>query len=142
MRPGWFTGPCEDAGPLHEIAAGTRADPALLSRYGNPDRPEYIPIDIAMDLDAMSGGDRILRAWAEMRGYRLERDEKGVATENMTRHVGAVGRESGELIKEMCDAVSDGTVTPAEAARIENEAEHVVDEIQNLQRDCRTIRAA
>jgi hypothetical protein len=132
---------CEDAGSLKEIARNTRCDDTALSRYGNPERSEFIPLDIAMDLDALSGGDRILRAWAERRGYELVRDEKGVAVEDMTRHIGAVGIESGELISEMCNAVSDGKVTPREAEAIERRAEDVKDNISLLQDDCRRIRA-
>jgi hypothetical protein len=132
---------CEDAGPLHEIAACTRSDPSQLSRYGNPEKSEFIPLDVAMDLDALSGGDRLLRAWAELRGYELLRDERGVKVEDMTRHIGAVGIESGELISEMCNAVADGKVTNREAEAIESRAEDVKDNITLLQADCRRIRA-
>src|SRR5690242_10095752 len=98
---------CEDCGSLASIAEYTRVDPALLSRYGNPDRTEFPPIDVCLDVDALSGGDRLLRAWAELRGYALQRDERGVEVEDMNRHIGEVGRESGQLIAEMCDAISD-----------------------------------
>lgn len=133
---------CEDAGPLHSIAVHTRVDPARLSMYGNPERQEFIPLDVAMDLDALSGGDRILRAWAEARGFDLMRDERGVAVEDMHRHVGAVGKETGELISEMCTAVADGKVSPVEASRIEAEAEQVIDNVRLLQGDMRRVRAA
>jgi hypothetical protein len=132
---------CEDAGPLHEIAANTRADTAQLSRYGNAERSEFIPLDIAMDLDALSGGDRILRAWAELRGYELMRDEKGVAIEDMTRHIGAVGVEAGELISEMCNAIADSRVTPREAEAIERRADDVIDNVTLLKGDMRRVRA-
>lgn len=132
---------CEDAGPLHEIAACTRSDPSQLSRYGNPEKSEFIPLDVAMDLDALSGGDRILRAWAELRGFELVRDEKGVAVEEMARHIGAVGVETGELISEMCNAISDGNVTPREAEAVERRASDVEDNIALLRADCRRIRA-
>lgn len=133
---------CEDAGPLHTIAEHTRVDPARLSLYGNPARPEFIPLDVAMDLDALSGGDRILRAWAEARGYELHREERGVAVEDMHRHVGAVGKETGELISTMCTAVADGRVTPHEAAHIEDEADQAIDNIRLLKEDMRRLRAA
>lgn len=132
---------CEDAGPLHGIATNTRADKSQLSRYGNPDQPEFIPLDVAMDLDALSGGDRILRAWADLRGFALVREERGTQTEDITRHIGAVGIESGELISEMCNAAADGKVTPREAEAIERRAEDVKDNISLLQADCRRIRA-
>lgn len=132
---------CEDAGPLHEIASCTRSDPSQLSRYGNPEKPEFIPLDVAMDLDALSGGDRLLRAWAELRGYELMRDEKGVAIEDMNRHIGAVGVETGELISEMCNAIADQVITPREAEAIERRAEDVLDNVALLKADMRRIRA-
>ncbi len=132
---------CEDAGPLHEIAANTRSDPSQLSRYGNPEKSEFIPLDVAMDLDALSGGDRLLRAWAELRGYGLIQDEKGVAVEDMNRHIGAVGVETGELISEMCNAIADNQITPREAEAIERRAEDVLDNVNLLKADMRRIRA-
>lgn len=131
----------DDAGSMTNVAANTRADIAQLSRYGNPERPEFIPIDIAMDADALGGGDRILRAWAEMRGYALVKDDRGVRVEDMTRHIGAVGVESGELISEMCNALADNKVTPREAEAIERRAEDVKDNLVLLQADMRRIRA-
>jgi hypothetical protein len=132
---------CEDAGPLHEIAANTRSDPSQLSRYGNPEKSEFIPLDVALDLDALSGGDRLLRAWAELRGYGLVRDEKGVAVEDMNRHIGAVGVETGELISEMCNSIADNVITPREAEAIERRAEDVLDNVALLKADMRRIRA-
>lgn len=136
-----FRRACEDAGPLATIAEYTRVDPALLSRYGNPDRPEFPPVDVMMDIDALSGGDRCLRALAEIRGYELIREERGVKIEDMNRHIGAVGVETGELISEMCNAVADNKVTPREAEAIERRAEDVKNNITLLQNDCRRIRA-
>jgi hypothetical protein len=132
-----------EAGTLADVAKRTRLDASRLSKCGNPNEHEFLPIDVAMDLDALAGDDRILRAWAELRGYDLHRHEiNNVAVEGMARHIGAVGKESGELISEMCEAVADGKVTPAEALRIEEAAEDVRDNIVRLQGDCRRIRAS
>lgn len=136
-----FRRACEDIGPLHVIAEHTRVDQGRLSQYGNAERPEFPPVDVMMDVDALSGGQRCLRALAEVYGFELVRDEKGIAIENMARHVGAVGKESGELLSEMCNALADGKVTSNEAARIEGAAEDVKDNIIRLQDDCRRIRA-
>lgn len=132
---------CEDAGPLHEIATCTRADPSRLSRYGNPEEVEFIPLDVAMDLDALSGGDRILRAWAELRGYELVRDDRGVKVEDTLRHIGNVGRASGNLHATMCEAAADGKVTPIEAKRIERAATDLDDANEMLSADMRRIQA-
>ena len=131
----------EDAGKLQAVADCTRVDITLLSRYGNPERAEFIPLDVAMDADALGGGDRLLRTWAELRGYKLVRDERGVKVEDMNRHIGAVGVGSGELISEMCNALADNTISPREAEAIERRAENVKDNIDLLQADCRRIRA-
>jgi hypothetical protein len=133
---------CEDVGSLSEVAMYTRVSMTLLSAYGNPDRPEYPPMDVMLDVDALSGGDRCLRAIAELRGYKLEREEKGVRCEDLNRHVGAVGKESGELISAMCIAISDNKITPTEAGRIERDADDLVDNVRLLKADMRRIRAA
>ena len=130
---------CEDAGPLHDIAANTRCDPAQLSRYGNPERPEFIPLDIAMDLDALSGGDRILRAWAELRGYGLVREERGVAIENPLQHAGCIGKEAGEALVAISDVVRKPT--PLNAARAERELQDLRDVTDLAEADMRRIRA-
>lgn len=131
-----------EAGTLADVAKRTRLDASRISKCGNPNESEFLPIDVAMDLDALAGDDRILRAWAELRGFTLIKDEANIAVEDMARHIGAVGKESGELISEMCEAVADGKVTPAEALRIEEAAEDVRDNVTRLQADCRKIRAA
>jgi|APCry1669192522_1035417.scaffolds.fasta_scaffold00745_6 hypothetical protein len=137
-----FRRACEDAGPLATIAEYTRVDPALLSRYGNPDRPEFPPVDVMMDVDALSGGDRCLRAWAELRKFTLSREERGVKVEDMTRHIGAVGVEAGELISEMCNAAADGVITPREAEAVERRADDVIDNVTLLKADMRRVRAS
>nr|WP_299805879.1 phage regulatory CII family protein [Tardiphaga sp.] len=130
-----------EAGTLADLARRTRIDASRISKAGNPNESEFLPIDVAMDLDALAGDDRILRAWAELRGFDLVKDERGVAVESMARHVGSVGKESGELISEMCSAIADCKVTPAEATRIEAAAEDVKDNVLRLQDDCRRIRS-
>lgn len=132
----------KEAGKLSDLAERTRIDASRISKCGNPNEHEFLPIDVAMDLDALAGDDRILRAWAELRGFNLIKDENNVHVEDMARHIGAVGKESGELISEMCEAVADGKVTPVEALRIEEAAEDVRDNITRLQGDCRRIRAS
>lgn len=130
---------CEDAAPLHQIAEYTRCDQAQLSRYGNAERPEFIPLDIAMDLDTLSGGDRILRAWAHLRGYELVRDERGIAVEDMRQHASSILKEAGEAIHAMGAVV--GKATPNSAAACERELEDLADVIDLAKADCRRIRA-
>lgn len=130
----------EDAGALHEIAECTRSDPALLSRYGNADRPEFIPLDVAMDVDALSGGDRILRAWAERRGYSLVREERAVAVEDVRHHVSTLLSEVGEGVQAMAEVVGPRP-SPNQARRVEREMADVVDIAERIQQDMRRIQS-
>lgn len=132
---------CEDAGPLHQIAESTRVDAPILSRYGNPDEAVFIPLDVAMDLDALSGGARILKAYAAALGYDLVLNEKGVRVECTLRHIGEVGKASGNLHAAMCDAAADGKITPSEAERIERKATVLDDATDLLRADMRRLRA-
>ncbi|HWV44088.1 phage regulatory CII family protein [Pseudorhodoplanes sp.] len=132
---------CEAAGPLSEIASHTRVDAPILSRYGNPEESVFIPLDVAMDLDALSGGARILKAYAAALGYELVRAERGKATEDLYQHVGDIGKASGNLLSEMCEAKSDGAVTPAEAERIDRKADEVEDKVAHLRADMRRVQA-
>lgn len=134
-----FRRACEDAGPLATIAEYTRVDPALLSRYGNPDRPEFPPVDVMMDVDALSGGDRCLRALAEIRGYELVREERGVAIENPIQHAGCVGKEAGEALVAISEVVRKPT--PLNAARAERELQDLKDVTDLAEADMRRIRA-
>ena len=94
-----------------------------------------------MDLDALSGGGRILRAWAELRGYELIRNDRGIKVEDTLRHIGNVGRASGNLHATMCEAAADGKVTPIEAKRIERAATDLDDANELLSADMRRIQA-
>lgn len=131
---------CEDAGPLHEISTSTRCDPAALSRYGNPERAEFLPLDVAMDLDALSGGDRLLRQWAELRGYDLARDEKGVAVEAPYHHASEICRETGEALSALADVVGPKP-KPSAAEHAEHEITDAIDVLEHARSDMRRLRA-
>lgn len=138
-----FRRDCEDAGPLHKIAENTRADAALLSRYGNPERGENAPIDVLLDVGHLSGMFRTLKQAAELAGFDLvPRHPEKIASESMLRHLGQVGSSHGDLQSSMCDALADGKVTPTEATEIQSKAEDHIDNVEHLTRDALRIRAA
>ena len=130
---------CEDAGPLHQIAESTRVDAPILSRYGNPDESVFIPLDVAMDLDALSGGDRLLRAWATLRGYDLTRDDKGVAIECPMQDAAALLKEAGEAVSALADVVK--RPTPRTAAQAERELAELGDVVELAEANARRIQA-
>lgn len=131
----------DDVGTLAQVAEHTRVGVTRLSEYANRDHPFFIPLDVAMDLDTLSGGARILKAYAAALGYDLVLNEKGVRVECTLRHIGEVGKASGNLHAAMCDAASDGKITPTEAERIERKATILDDATDLLRGDMRRIRA-
>ena len=119
----------EAAGPLVEIARRTRIDAATISRAGNHNESNYIPIDVAIDMDRMSGDAVILRTMARALGYRLVPVDAPEFSADLRLKAGHVARESGELIAKTLEALSDGELSPREAMEIDHEAadvEHLV----------------
>jgi len=59
---------CEQAGRLEDIAERTRVSKAQLSKYGDPKEPgaNFVPLDVAADLDAMAGAPLLARALAAL----------------------------------------------------------------------------
>lgn len=136
---------CEDAKPLHRFCANTRPnmDPGSMSRYGSLENPSFIPLDVAMDLDAVSGGDRILKAWAKIRGYDLVKDELNVAIESLESHIGSVGKEVGDVISGACEAIAARRpITPARAKTLLKEVRESEDAHERLADDLVRIVAS
>lgn len=110
-------------GGPHAAESITRVDAARLSRYGNPDAPEFAPIDVCFDLDRSAGDNVIMRAWADLCGFDLTpRDADADASHNLTVAAGQVALESGELISKTIEAQADGVITPNEARLIDESA--------------------
>lgn len=110
-------------GGPHAAEAVTRVDAARLSRYGNPDAPEFAPVDVCFDLDKAAGDGVILRAWADLCGFDITpREADSKAAHDLTVAAGQVARESGELISAAIEAQADGAVTPNEARTVDEAA--------------------
>lgn len=128
------------AGGARRAADETRADAPRLSRYASPHEPLHAPLDVALDLDTLSGEFPILHALADLCGFDLmKRGTEAVPADRYTHHLGAVAHDSGDLIAAVADAATDGRVTPAEAARIDQEAAEVERSVRNLRRRNRTV---
>lgn len=110
------------AGPLAEICQHTRLDAGTISRAGNMAESNYLPLDVAVDLDKLAGDDVILRAMARLRGYELVPIKKAHEAIDLVRDAGAAAKETGEMVKAIADAARDGRYTPREAREIDNDA--------------------
>lgn len=117
----------------------TRVDAARLSRYGNPDAPEFAPIDVCFDLDRAAGDSVILRSWADLCGFDLVArvvDEAKVV--DLTHVAGQVAKEAGEVISRAIEAGADGSITPNEAREIDQEAADLQDRVVKLREVARS----
>lgn len=131
------------AGPLDRIARKqTRLDAATISRAGNPEASNFLPLDVALDLDALAGDDVILRMMARLRGYDLVPIGRRAQQENLIKAAGDVAKESGELVHETINAAADGDVTPSEAKTIDAEAAQVEGIVACIRRHVHGVRAA
>lgn len=110
-----------------------RADAPRLSRYGNPDCPEFAPIDVCLELDRAAGANVILRAMADL--CDLEVSQRNVdrdAAYDLTHAAGQVAKESGELISATIEASADGKVTPREAREIDEAAAELQEKVISI----------
>jgi hypothetical protein len=131
----------ESAGTLAEVAARTRVDPAQLSRYGNPENSQFVPLDVAMDLDHLAGAPVILRAYAERMGFELVPHEARVEKPaGLAEQIARVGGEAGDVLRVLADTYQEG-VTPARARVIDEQASEAIDALNDVREDARQVIA-
>lgn len=129
------------AGPIATVSCDTRLDGGTLSRAGNVNETNFLPIDDAVRIDAMTGDCRIIRAMARLLGYRLV----PVGTENgpssLINDASEMARESGELVADALEADADGKITATEARLVDDQAADVEDCVQSIRKKLHTVIA-
>lgn len=106
-------------GGLRELAGLTRLSAAQLSRFGDLNSDQWVPLDVALDLDSLAGEPVITRALAELLGYDLVPSTAVVAQGRLMEHLAGLARESGDVMASISMALADGKLTPNELAQIE-----------------------
>jgi len=110
------------AGGQESAAAITRVDHQRISKYGNAAQPMHAPIDVIADLERDVGHPFVTEALAHLQGHVLVKRPSGeVDTEAVTRMLADIGRESGDSIRVLAEAIADHVVTPEEAREIRKE---------------------
>lgn len=112
-----------------------RVDAARLSRYGNPDCPEFAPIDVCFALDKAAGKPVIFEAWTALATHPDQ------ITNNVTLLAGSIAKDSGELVSTAIEAVSDGTLTINEAKAIDDAAADLQDKVVDIRAAARKSMA-
>lgn len=114
----------ELAGPtLAHVCRRTRLDAATLSRAGNSDHSNFVPVDVALDLDTLSGDFTILRTLAKLSGFELVPLVPNHDALDLAIKAGHAAKEAGELVSATLDAIADGKLTPREARTVIAEAD-------------------
>ncbi|MGA0561719.1 phage regulatory CII family protein [Ancylobacter sp. VNQ12] len=131
---------CQQAGGgLRGLASQTRLSPAQLSRFGDINSDQSIPLDVALDLDSLAGEPIIASALSERLGFDLvPQTQAVVAHATMPQHLSGLARESGEAISHIAAALADNQLTPNELIAIERELGDVDAQVQSARA---TVRA-
>lgn len=107
-----------------------------VGRYGRPQDGEFMPIDVAADLEAEIGAAPVTRALAALAGLIVIPRPPVDGDAAIVRQLGEVAREAGEAIGRIGEALADdGRVTADEVARL-----RLVDEVDDVLRAAATMR--
>lgn len=110
----------EACGGVEAGAAVTRCGFQVLSKYGRPQEPVFVPVDVVADLEADAGVPLVTRALAQLCGHvlvPLPRAEPGAG--RWYRHISEIAGDVGAVVQRLGEALEDdGAVSHAEARRL------------------------
>lgn len=130
----------QSGGGLRELAGMTRLSAAQLSRFGDLGSDQWAPLDVVVDLDSLAGEPIITRALAELLGYDLvPAAGEAFPLASPTHHLAGLARESGDVLARLADALADGRLTKAEAARIEQDLADLDAQVQAARQTFRAV---
>lgn len=109
-------------GGVEAAADDTRVGKSALGRYYDQNSPDFMPVDVALDLMLAArsqGGDAtVARTLAELLGFQLVQAEQGGALGDWLRHTCSLSIQAVQVANEVAIAASDGTITKEEAQSI------------------------
>lgn len=89
-----------DLGGLDAAASCTRVGRSQLFDYGNIGTDKHIPVDVALDLEMISGNPRISRAMASAQGFELQPME-GRPTHQLMDCLSRISDDNGRLFRDV-----------------------------------------
>ena len=103
------------------------------SEYGNIECPGHVvPLDIAVAIDRFNGNYRLLRTHAELLSCAVVSLPAVLGTGAVAMSLGQATKEAGDVITSVGLALSDGTITPREAAKSRKEIREAVQALLTL----------
>lgn len=132
------------AGGVEAASMATTRSPSQLCAYGLPNAPEFMPVDVAADLEAVTVGQPghplLTRHLAKLAGYCLiKRPDAWLSETVWSQRAARLLKEGGDIIAGLGRALeTDNDVSPAEAEALVPDADELVTialEIQAALRD-------
>lgn len=106
---------------VHSVGGGDAFEPATrvkqgaLSKYGSNSFPEhFIPLDVALELDRLSGSPVLIGACARMLGYRLVPAGSSADDDLSLADAQSVAKETGDVVNLLLTLLTKGK--PLDAA--------------------------
>lgn len=122
----------EAVGPRKDVAKHLGVSERDISLWCNPDHDRFIPLDHALDLDALAG-DMLLQKLARDRGFELvPLKDRPVDTEAAMQAAADLSKDSGELVHDVYQASHDGIITPREARGLRSRMGQVFNRLHEL----------
>jgi hypothetical protein len=123
-------------GGLDAAATYTRVGKSALARYYDHNCPDFMPLDVALDLmlaaRCMGSDATVARTLAELLGFQLVRPESGGALGDWLRHTCSLSAQAVQVANEVAIAASDGAIT-------KDEAQSILPQITNVARATATL---
>lgn len=121
------------AGGGDRFALVTRVNGPALSKYADACGDQFMPLDVAVDLDRDIGAQVVAEALAAAHGYRLTPADPATNGAPNLADVAKIMRESCDVADALTAALADGRIGPAEARAIDREIEEAIAVLRGLQ---------
>lgn len=114
-----------------------------ISRWQNSAGEDIISLPAALALEAECGVPLVTAVMADLNGRRLSDEAAaGESAASLFRDHAELMRKSAEVASTMAEALADGTVTPAEAERVDAAARELDIALDAMRRSLAGVRAA
>lgn len=108
------------------FSGATRVLAPELSKYASYADERHMPIDVAIDLDRVSGEPSVTRHMAGLLGYDLKPRERAPGVMPDAQAMASATSECLDVFRVWADAMADGAITHAERVAIQREIQQAL----------------
>jgi hypothetical protein len=117
-------------GPAKQITAMSRISESRISICINRETEDFLPLDVALEVDRLAGAPLIVEAMARMLGYRLVPEEQPEREKGLThRDLSSLSARFAEVQQTTHGALDDNHVDPGEGRDIQGKLAKLKHEI-------------